>query len=131
MIGLAYELSETFNITGDAAAHHPGLSFPSGRVCWERFPASDREVKFEKDPSRWAATPRFRFHLHNEVEEKLAAMARHKPTQPLRLNPETVSSKAIVSSGVAAAHCKELIKGVGPVADDSLLPGAPAVSPAQ
>jgi indolepyruvate ferredoxin oxidoreductase alpha subunit len=112
MIGMAYELSETFN--------SPVMLRPTTRVCHSRqdvllenISRKRREVKFEKDPSRWAATPRFRFHLHTEVEEKLMAMAQHKPTVPLRLNPETVSSKAIVSSGVAAAHCKELIKELG------------------
>ena len=109
MIAMAYEISETFNT--------PVMLRPTTRVCHSRqdislhgIPRERREVKFEKDPSRWAATPRFRFHLHTEVEEKLAAMAQHKPTAPLRLNPETISSRAIVSSGVAAAHCKELIK---------------------
>jgi indolepyruvate ferredoxin oxidoreductase alpha subunit len=112
MIGMAYELSETFN--------SPVMLRPTTRVCHSRqdvalenLPRRRREVKFEKDPSRWAATPRYRFHLHTAVEEKLAAMAQYKATAPLRLNPETVSSKAIVSSGVAAAHCKELIKALG------------------
>jgi indolepyruvate ferredoxin oxidoreductase alpha subunit len=112
MIGLAYELSETFN--------SPVMLRPTTRVCHSRqdillgrIPRKKRQVKFEKDPSRWAATPRFRFHLHNEVEDKLAAVARHRPTAPLRHNPEATSSKAIVSSGVAAAHCKEIIKELG------------------
>ena len=128
MIGMAYELSETFN--------SPVMLRPTTRVCHSRqdvslenIPRKGREVKFEKDPSRWAATPRFRFHLHTEVEEKLMAMAQHKPTAPLRLNPEAASTRAIVSSGVAAAHAKNH-KRVEPVADDSFLPGASAFSPA-
>ena len=112
MVGLAYELSETFN--------SPVMLRPTTRVCHsrqdvalEKIQPNDREVKFEKDPTRWAATPRFRFHLHKEVEEKLAAMARHAPTQPLRLNPEAKAPKAIISSGVAAAHTKEVLKELG------------------
>lgn len=112
MIGLAYELSETFK--------SPVMLRPTTRVCHsrqdvalEKIRPNEREVKFEKDPSRWAATPRFRFHLHNEVEEKLAAMARHEPTQPLRLNPEAKAPKAIISSGVAAAHTREILKELG------------------
>jgi len=112
MIGLAYELSETFK--------SPVMLRPTTRVCHSRqdvaldkIQPNDREVKFEKDPSRWAATPRFRFHLHNEVEEKLAAMARHEPTQPLRLNPEAKAPKAIIASGVAAAHTREILKELG------------------
>jgi indolepyruvate ferredoxin oxidoreductase alpha subunit len=112
MIGLAYELSETFK--------SPVMLRPTTRVCHSRqdvalrkIQPNDREVKFEKDPSRWAATPRFRFHLHKEVEEKLAAMARHEPTQPLCLNPEAKAPKAIISSGVAAAHTREILKELG------------------
>ena len=109
MIGLAYELSEAFK--------SPVMLRPTTRVCHsrqdvllEKIRPNDREVKFEKDPSRWAATPRFRFHLHKEVEEKLTGMARHAPTQPLRLNPDASGPKAIISSGVAAAHTREILK---------------------
>lgn len=112
MIGLAYELSETFK--------SPVMLRPTTRVCHSRqdvalgkIQPNDRVVKFEKDPTRWAATPRYRFHLHKEVEEKLAAMARHEPTQPLRLNPEAKAPQAIIASGVAAAHTREILKELG------------------
>jgi indolepyruvate ferredoxin oxidoreductase alpha subunit len=112
MIGLAYELSETFK--------SPVMLRPTTRVCHsrqdvalEKIQPNDREIKFEKDPTRWAATPRYRFHLHKEVEEKLAAMARHEPTQPLRLNPEAKAPQAIIASGVAAAHTREILKELG------------------
>ena len=94
MIAMAYELSETFK--------SPVMLRPTTRVCHSRqdvllgkIPREGREVKFEKDPSRWAATPRFRFHLHNEVEDKLTAMAQHKPTAPLRHNPEAAAPKQL------------------------------------
>jgi len=109
LIGPAYELSEKFKT--------PVMLRPTTRVCHARqdivlkaIPEPVREVKFEKDPTRWAATPRFRFHLHKEVEEKLAAIARYGPTKPLRHNPKAKASKAIVSSGVAAAHTQEILK---------------------
>ena len=112
MIGLAYELSENFK--------SPVMLRPTTRVCHsrqdvalEKIVPNKTEVKFEKDPTRWAATPRFRFHLHTEVEEKLAAIARHESTQPLRLNPEAKSPQAIISSGVAAAHTREILKELG------------------
>jgi indolepyruvate ferredoxin oxidoreductase, alpha subunit len=111
MVGLAYEISETFKT--------PVMLRPTTRVCHsrqdvalEKIPHHDREVNFEKDPSRWAATPRYRFHLHNEVEEKLAAIARHKATRPRRLNPKAKSTRAIISSGVAAAHTREILKAL-------------------
>jgi indolepyruvate ferredoxin oxidoreductase alpha subunit len=109
MIGMAYAISEEYNT--------PVMLRPTTRVCHARqdieldyIPQNGREVKFEKDPTRWAATPRFRFHLHKALEEKLMAVSQHAPTEPLRPNPEATSSKAIISSGVAAAHSREIIK---------------------
>ena len=109
MIGMAYAISEEYNT--------PVMVRPTTRVCHarqdiglDRIPRNGRDVKFEKDPSRWAATPRFRFHLHKALEEKLVAVAKHPPTEPLRQNPEATSTKAIVSSGVAAAHSREVLK---------------------
>jgi len=111
MVSLGYEISETFKT--------PVMLRPTTRVCHSRQDVAlekilqlEREVKFEKDPSRWAATPRFRFHLHKEVEEKLAAIARHKPTEPICLNPGVKSTQAIIASGVAAAHTKEILKAL-------------------
>ncbi len=112
MVALAYEISEGFKT--------PVMLRPTTRVCHSRqdvalesIQPNDREVSFEKDPARWAATPRFRFHLHKEVEEKLAAIARHESTRPVRLNPEAKASRAILSSGVAAAHTSEILKEMG------------------
>ena len=112
MIGLAYEISEAFNT--------PVMLRPTTRVCHsrqdvalEKIQPNDREVNFEKDPARWAATPRYRFHLHTEVEEKLASIACHEPTRPVRLNPGAKASRAIISSGVASAHTSEILKELG------------------
>ncbi|MBW2585019.1 MAG: 4Fe-4S binding protein, partial [Deltaproteobacteria bacterium] len=80
MIGLAYELSEAFK--------SPVMLRPTTRVCHSR-----QDVLLDK-----------------EVEEKLTGMARHAPTQPLRLNPDASGPKAIISSGVAAAHTREILK---------------------
>ena len=109
IIGTAYAISEEYNT--------PVMVRPTTRVCHARqdieldyIPQNGRDVKFEKDATRWAATPRFRFHLHKALEEKLVAVARHAPTEPLRHNPEATSAKAIISSGVAAAHCREVLK---------------------
>ena len=109
MVALGYEISETYNT--------PVMLRPTTRVCHSRQDVAlesiiqlERDVKFEKDPGRWAATPRFRFHLHNQVEKKLADIARHEATRPRRLNPEAKGSRAILSSGVAAAHTAEILK---------------------
>ena len=112
MIDLAYSLSEAFEI--------PVMLRPTTRVCHARqdvvlrSPAVlERHADFEKDPARWAATPKFRQKLHGELEAKLAAIAQHAPTAPQRLNPESAANRAVVVSGVATAHTVEIVKGLG------------------
>ncbi len=72
MIDLAFELSEAHAI--------PVMLRPTTRVCHARqdiglrAPAAlDRPAAFEKNPARWAATPKFRQQLHRELEAKLAS----------------------------------------------------------
>ena len=107
MIALAYELSEKFEI--------PVMLRPTTRVCHSRQDIAERAIgetqnlpDFQKDPTRWAATPKFRFQLHTQLEKKLAGMAAYENTAPVCLNPEATGKKALVVSGVAAAHAKEI-----------------------
>lgn len=112
MIGTAYALSERFKT--------PVMLRPTTRVCHSRQdvaltpPQAHRaEVKFDKDPARWAATPKYRHRLHLELEEKLASIAAYGPTAPVRLNAKVRSRKAVVASGVAAAHAREILPELG------------------
>ncbi len=115
MTGLAYEMSEAFRT--------PVMLRPTTRICHSRqnvalgaIPAEKGAVAFDKDPTRWAATPRFRFRLHGELEDKLAAIAAHGPTSPMLLNPAADAADrkmAVVVSGVAAAHASELLRNMG------------------
>jgi indolepyruvate ferredoxin oxidoreductase alpha subunit len=109
LMGVAYELSESFNT--------PVMVRPTTRVCHSRqdielgaIAKNTREVKFEKDATRWAATPKFRLQLHGELEKKLDAIAAFRPTAPRKLNPKAKSARAIIASGVAAAHTKDILK---------------------
>ncbi|MDP3285553.1 MAG: indolepyruvate ferredoxin oxidoreductase subunit alpha [Desulfobacterales bacterium] len=112
MISIAYEISETFEI--------PVMLRPTTRVCHSRqdieaenFGSFERKADFKKDPARWAATPKFRFKLHTELEKKLEKIAAFKRTAPVKLNKKTVSGKAVIVSGVAAAHTREIMKDLG------------------
>jgi len=112
MAAEAFALSEAFQI--------PVLLRPTTRVCHARQdvavgPIQDlgRTPEFKKDPARWAATPKFRLRLHGELEEKLAALAAHPATAPRRLNPQAAGPKAVVASGVAAAHVREILEARG------------------
>jgi indolepyruvate ferredoxin oxidoreductase alpha subunit len=109
LMGVAYEISESFKT--------PVMVRPTTRVCHSRqdialgaIPKNKRQAKFEKNPARWAATPKFRLQLHRELEEKLAAVAKYRPTAPQKLNRKAKSGKAIIASGVAAAHSKDILR---------------------
>ena len=111
-IGLAYKLSEAFEV--------PVMLRPTTRVCHggqdvelKDVKPSDRAAVFKKDPARWAATPKFRYLLHSKLNEKLSAIAANEDTKPRLLNPGTVSSKAVITSGVAAAHAQEIMADLG------------------
>jgi len=74
MVELAFSISEEFRI--------PVILRPAIRVCHARqnitfgeIPRPDRKGSFEKDPMRWAATPRFRLLLHGELNRKLVEIA--------------------------------------------------------
>ncbi len=73
MAALAMDLSEEFRI--------PFILRPAIRVCharqnlsWDKLENNPRKAAFEKDPGRWAATPKFRFILHGELNKKLDAI---------------------------------------------------------
>ncbi len=70
MLRVAFDISEEFRI--------PVVLRPAIRVChgrqslsWGPLRGSDRKANFRKDPLRWAATPRFRYMLHKELNGKL------------------------------------------------------------
>ncbi|SMC60997.1 indolepyruvate ferredoxin oxidoreductase alpha subunit [Desulfocicer vacuolatum DSM 3385] len=109
MAKLGFELSEAFEI--------PVMIRPTTRVCHARqdvsllpITAREKSAEFEKNPGRWAATPKFRYILHNQLEEKLKKIAAWEDTAPVCLNPSVQSDKAVVVAGVSAAHARDIIK---------------------
>ncbi len=111
-VGLAYKLSEAFEV--------PVMLRPTTRVCHggqdvelKDVKPSDRAAAFKRDPARWAATPKFRYLLHSKLNEKLSAIAANEDTKPRLLNPDTVSSTAVITSGVAVAHTQEIMADLG------------------
>ncbi|MFO7749501.1 MAG: thiamine pyrophosphate-dependent enzyme [Desulfobacteraceae bacterium] len=109
MAETGFTLSEAFEI--------PVMIRPTTRVCHARQDIETRTIaqsqsraSFEKNPGRWAATPKFRYQLHNELEEKLRKIAAYPPTAPVCLTPDVESDKALVVSGVAAAHARDIVR---------------------
>lgn len=110
-VRLAFEISEEFQV--------PVMLRPTTRVCHacqdlELLPVSrlDRTAEFHKNPRRWAATPGFRYELHVQLIDKLARLSAHPQTAPRRFNPDVRSRRAVIASGVAAAHAREAMDGL-------------------
>jgi len=119
-IALAYTLSEEYEI--------PVILRPTTRVCHARqdmpvrpFHTASSQPVFEKDPARWAATPKFRYLLHKKLNEKLDRIAQDPRWRPELLNRaepcagrsgpvEATFDKVIVASGAACAHAVEVLR---------------------
>ena len=112
LVAFGYELSEAFEI--------PVMLRPTTRVCHacqdvlpgEIRPLA-REAAFRKSPDRWAATPKYRHALHRDLARKRSGIAAWPRTSPELVNPGTKGAKAIVASGVAAAHAEEILSESG------------------
>uniref|UniRef100_A0A7C3ZA69 Indolepyruvate oxidoreductase subunit IorA n=1 Tax=Desulfobacca acetoxidans TaxID=60893 RepID=A0A7C3ZA69_9BACT len=109
LVARAFELSEKYEI--------PVMLRPTTRVCHARQNLALRAIvpreqpaRFEKNPSRWCATPQFLRDLHRQLNEKIDRIAREPALAPL-LTPGDGSAPrtCIVASGVAAAHTWDLL----------------------
>ena len=112
LAGAGFDLSEAFGV--------PVMLRPTTRVCHASqdvdappFRPPSREARFVKDPARWAATPAYRRLLHDRLAEKIAAISGWPATSPVRVNPDVSPAKAVVASGVAFAHARELFGELG------------------
>ena len=108
MVADALALSEEFEI--------PVMIRPTTRVCHARQnvtlePLSETKFNpaFERNPMRWAATPKFRFKLHQELNQKLAKIADSPLAKPRRMNEGEPRPMAVVASGVVLAHAREAL----------------------
>ena len=118
MVALAFALSERHQI--------PVLLRPTVRVChseqsieFKPVHAPFRAADFEKNPRRWAATPRARLQLHQELNQKLAAI--EKEFEGWQGNhaffPTDLAQRraplGIVAAGVSYGYLKDLLYSLG------------------
>jgi indolepyruvate ferredoxin oxidoreductase, alpha subunit len=119
----AMELSERYEL--------PVMLRPTTRVCHARqdlelrpFQEQLRTPLFEKNPARWAATPKFRLLLHRALNEKLTQIARDPEFQPVLVSGcptgsaparrETEKARScIVVAGVVASYTQETLADLG------------------
>lgn len=119
----AAALSEKYEI--------PVMLRPTTRVCHARQDMEAPEISskeqpplFEKNPPRWAATPKFRLLLHGQLNEKLENIAEEESLRPRVLNEGALTAgvaaaagsgqkTCIVASGVVLAHAQEIMAELG------------------
>ena len=112
---LAFEVSERYQV--------PVILRPTTKVCYLRgeielgpVARMERGVNFQRDPRRWAATPKFRYLLHKRLNEKLKAMEQDFSENKL-LNFVTIdgggNGLGIIAEGVAFCVAQDILKDYG------------------
>ncbi len=114
MAAFALEFSERFET--------PIILRISQRVCHGRQDVTlhpprhfDRAAAFERDPSRWAATPRHRYRLHLALNERLRHMADAFEEVPFNhlINPEASAPLGIIAGGFPLALLQDILDAHG------------------
>jgi indolepyruvate ferredoxin oxidoreductase alpha subunit len=107
MVKKAFELSEEYEI--------PVMVRPTSWVCHARqgvnlgrIQEGNKAPTFEKDPKRWAATPRFTYLLHKELNEKVRKIAAANNPQPI--STPGGAELAVIASGVPYAYASDVMK---------------------
>ncbi|MFZ2447887.1 MAG: thiamine pyrophosphate-dependent enzyme [Syntrophobacteraceae bacterium] len=118
MAAAAYMLSERYEI--------PVMLRPTTRVCHARQDIETGPVArkaafplFEKNPPRWAATPKFRLILHRELNDKIRKISEDGEFLPRLLNaarlpsPDAPGPVCIVGSGAVVTYLQEVLTDLG------------------
>jgi indolepyruvate ferredoxin oxidoreductase alpha subunit len=112
MAKLAMDISEEFKI--------PVILRPAIRVCharqnltWEPLKRNEQKASFEKDPTRWAATPRFRLALHGALNKKLREIG-HRFEDLASFNfhnltPENKYPLGVIAGGVSYSVVQDIL----------------------
>jgi indolepyruvate ferredoxin oxidoreductase alpha subunit len=110
MVKKAFDLSEEYEI--------PVMVRPTSWVCHARQGVNLCEIAereevptFNKDPQRWAATPRFRYLLHKELNRKIREIAAANSPQPV--STPRGASLAVIASGVPYGYARDVLKAMG------------------
>lgn len=117
MIGDAFALSERFKI--------PVILRPTTRLCHAVSPSADAPAsssdgkpvspKFQKDPAHWTATPKLRYKLHTELNQKLIEIAAEFANSKYNyiVNEDHGGEVGIIASGVAFHTARQALLELG------------------
>ena len=110
MVKRAFELSEKYTV--------PVMVRPTSWVCHSRQGVTMHKKEertespsFERNPARWAATPRFRYLLHKELNKKIREIA--SQNNPIPISSPKEATLAVIASGVPYAYASDVIKAAG------------------
>jgi indolepyruvate ferredoxin oxidoreductase, alpha subunit len=109
MVATALSLSEKFAV--------PVMLRPTTSVCHARqdialvpADAPRRKSSFARNPQRWAATPKYRFKLHGELNRKLDEISVVSSLMPQLTNRrKSKQPYAVIASGVAYALASDAL----------------------
>jgi indolepyruvate ferredoxin oxidoreductase alpha subunit len=110
MIEPAFELAEKYEMNI--------VLRPTTRICHSRQNVSlaepralKRPAEFQKDPTRWAATPAFLPILHRSLNQKLEQLAREETWHPrLTKGNDSRPQTALVAAGIAYSNLVDLLE---------------------
>ena len=116
MIKDAFELSERFKI--------PVIVRPTTRLCHavsanvigeESANGRGTNSKFQKDPTHWTATPKLRYKLHVELNQKLNDIAAEfsKSKYNETVNGDSGGDVGVIASGVAFHTAQQALTELG------------------
>ena len=117
MVQAAFALSEEFSI--------PTMLRPTTRVCHalqgitvdDALPpdGSPTEARFKKDPAHWTATPKLRYRLHIELNEKLRQIEDRFAASELNyiLHEGSSNKVGLIASGVAFETARQALAELG------------------
>jgi indolepyruvate ferredoxin oxidoreductase alpha subunit len=113
LIPSAFELSEKYEL--NIALR------PTTRICHSRQNVAlgtplklGRQADFQRDPSRWAATPAFLPALHRKLNSNLEKIAAEPEWQPrLTRGDGSRPRSALVASGIVFSHLLDLLEELG------------------
>ncbi len=109
MVGIAFDLAEKYEMNV--------VLRPTTRICHSRqnVPLGkperlERRADFQKDPTRWAATPAFLPALHRKLNAKLEQIAGEPDLQPRWSRGDGSRPRtALVASGIVYGHLVDLL----------------------
>ncbi|MGQ9508697.1 MAG: FAD-dependent oxidoreductase [Thermodesulfobacteriota bacterium] len=115
MLPIAFEVSEKYQIP---VILRPVLrvSHAQQKITFNPIRRTERKASFIHNPQRWSATPRFRFILHRQLNQKLKHIAEEFNSMDILNFVENDQEKAvfgIIASGIGYAIARDVLFELG------------------